>query len=100
MRREMTEEEDSLWPFLKDRGFSAQVPLFMTRYNKGIVADFYHLRLKLRIEVDGPQHKRSADQREDRKLLADLGLTTLRFTNKQVRSRLPWVLETLSELLD
>ena len=96
----MTEEEEILWPFLKDRDFQAQVPLFMTRYNKGIIADFYHSGLKLRIEVDGPQHKKTADTREDRKLLTDLGLTTVRFTNKQIQKRLAWVRETLSKLLD
>lgn len=100
MRVNMTPEEESIWPFLKDRGFEAQVPLFSPRYRLGVVTDFYHRERKVRVEVDGPQHRPMADQRQDRKLKADLEVLTVRFTNQQVREKLPWVLETLSKLLD
>lgn len=100
MRYNMTSEEETIFQWLKDRGFEAQVPLFSPRYRLGIVADFYNRKRNIRIEIDGPQHQTTPDQRQDRKLKTDLGVTTLRFTNQQIREELPLVLETLTKLLD
>lgn len=102
MRRNMTPEEEIIWPWLRDRGVEAQTPLFSPRYNLGVVTDFYHREKRLRIEIDGPQHRKkaTAEAREDRKLKTDLEVMTLRFTNQQVREELEWIKTTLSKLLD
>jgi very-short-patch-repair endonuclease len=54
------------------------------------------------VEVDGPSHtgrKLEKDEIRDQQL-ASLGLTTLRFTDRQVKKELPRVLETIKKAKD
>lgn len=100
MRRDPTPEEEVIWQLVKDKGwgFELQVPVWSTRYNKGWILDLYSPLKQTNIEIDGPQHRKSADQRRDRKLQADLGVATIRFTNREVNRKLPKVIEMLEKL--
>lgn len=102
MRREMTPEEETIWGLLRNHGWQAQaqVPMELPKYNKAVILDFYHPGLRVALEIDGPQHRKTRDSRRDRKLMASMGIPTLRFSNRQVRTKFEWVRETLWKLLD
>ena len=84
LRREMTDEEKHLWyDFLK------QLPININRQKVigNYIVDFYCAEAKVVIELDGEQHYskegREKDEKRD-KNLQSLGLTVLRYTNRQV----------------
>jgi len=57
LRKESTEAEQRLWRLLRDRRLSAhkfrrQVPL------AGYILDFYCVKAKLAVEIDGSQHEK------------------------------------------
>lgn len=84
LRREMTDEERRLWyDFLKKLPVTVHRQKTMGKY----IADFYIASAKLVIELDGAQHyeeeAREYDAERDR-YMRSLGLTVLRYTNKDV----------------
>ena len=87
-----------LWERLRRRQmhgyqFNRQKPL-----DKYIV-DFYYRKLDLVIEVDGASHQEGQAHRadEDREnALRAMGLSVLRFSEKEVRYQMPDVLERIS----
>jgi very-short-patch-repair endonuclease len=98
LRNNMTPAEELLWEYLKDNQwqlkFRRQHPILF------YVADFYCHALKLVIELDGSIHddqfvKAYDDAREVE--LKSLGLTILRFTNKEVFSNIEYVLNEIEK---
>lgn len=49
-----------------------------------MIVDFWFKLKALVIEIDGPEHDKARDQRRDLFLLSH-GLTTIRFTNQQIK---------------
>jgi very-short-patch-repair endonuclease len=64
--------------------------------------DFYCPEAKLVVEIDGGQHYSEEGMLKDRlrdNHLADLGLTVLRFSSREVMKNLDGVLESIYERL-
>jgi very-short-patch-repair endonuclease len=92
LRREMTDEEDSLWQRLRMNrlnGLHFRRQQVIGRF----IVDFYCDSAGLVVEVDGPvlEAQSEADAERDATLSAH-GLRVLRITNDEVRSDLPGVL--------
>ncbi len=84
LRREMTCQEKHLWyDFLR----SYPIKIYKQRIIGNYIADFYCASAKLIIELDGSQHFTEdgikSDQVRD-KFMNDLGLTVIRFTNRDI----------------
>ena len=84
LRKDMTREERHLWyDFLK--------PLPMMVHRQKVIGtyivDFYIADAKLVVELDGSQHYEPDGKMEDQQrdaYLRDLGLTVLRYSNREV----------------
>jgi len=96
-RKAMTAEEEALWSCLKNRRlggakFRRQHPI------ADFIADFYCEAHALVIEVDGGYHNRKAQQEYDEGRtyeLSKLNLKVIRFTNREVRENLRFVLDEI-----
>ena len=96
MRREPTQVEDHLWPYLEPLGFIRQFPLSGSTKNLGgwnYILDFFHDGLNLCVEVDGSVHmfRKGRDRRRDTRL-ATIGIVTLRFRNREVLTNIAGVI--------
>ena len=85
LRRNMTKEEKHLWyDFLK------KLPCTVNRQKNigSYIVDFYVSEHRIVIELDGRQHReeehRERDEERDETLYR-LGITVLRYTNKQIK---------------
>jgi leucyl-tRNA synthetase len=93
MRKEPTEAESILWNAIRNRQieykFRRQHPV------AGFIADFACLEVWLLVEVDGGYHTTEEQNQYDKErneYLKDLGYTTIRFTNDEVKNDLQNVL--------
>ncbi len=102
LRREPTPAERQLWKGLRNAidlpktHFRRQVPL------GPYVVDFCCLRHRVIVEVDGAVHQTAEAQMHDRLRDAYLrgeGFSVLRFSNEEVLSRLPIVIDRLKAVL-
>ncbi|WP_342241365.1 endonuclease domain-containing protein [Inquilinus sp. OTU3971] len=99
LRQSQTEAERLLWRQLRgkrvgDLRFRRQYPL------GNFIVDFVCLAARLVIEVDGPSHDLTVDADERRtRWLESQGFRVLRFTNDQVRYRLPDVVDAIAAAL-
>jgi len=90
LRKQMTHAEKLLWNKLKNN----QVLGFKFRRQHPIdifIADFYCHKAKLIIEVDGEIHNSKHNKESDKGRtieLEELGLTVIRFTNKEVEDNI------------
>jgi len=99
LRKNSTPEEKLLWNEIKGgkvsgRHFRRQHPL-----NRFIV-DFYCHSCRLVIELDGDIHLTSKQKERDEgkdAFMLELGLTVLRFSNKEVNNELKKVLRVIKE---
>ena len=70
------------------REWGASIMLFNRQVLKcGYILDFYFLRARLAVEVDGPYHSSPKQRRYDKRrdaVLAKADIKTLRFTNDEV----------------
>ncbi len=96
LRANMTEEENVLWEFLKQKPkgfkFRRQHPFHV------YVLDFYCHKAKLSIEVDGKFHDHPDQKRLDDRRTDDLqkrGITEIRFSNEEIRANLDKVLSII-----
>ena len=97
LRNHLTEAEQILWEYLKDRKmegvrFRRQHPVFK------FVADFYAHQLKLVIELDGEHHAQDAQKFYDldrTEIFSDYQITVIRFSNYEVYYHLDLVLECI-----
>jgi very-short-patch-repair endonuclease len=100
LRNTTTDAEKVLWSRLRRKQihglmFSRQKPL------AGYIADFYCMKAKLVIELDGSQHFEMQNQLYDMertRVLEALGLHVLRFDNRQVMTELDAVVEVIAEV--
>jgi very-short-patch-repair endonuclease len=99
LRRNLTEPERKLWyeclRHLPER-FTRQKPL------GDYVVDFYCSRARLVIEVDGDSHYLPDAQPYDAqrtRILGELGIRVLRFTNREVMEAFDGVCETILQTL-
>lgn len=101
MRQNPTPAEDALWAQLRRR----QIGAFHFRRQHPIdrfIVDFYCAKARLVIEVDGNVHDQPGYDEHDSQRqahLESLGLRVLRFTNDDVMTELPRVLEIIAESL-
>ena len=97
LRSHLTEAEQILWEYLKDRKmegirFRRQHPLFK------FVADFYAHQLKLVIELDGDHHAQGVQKFYDldrTEILSEYRITVIRFSNYEVLYHLDLVLDCI-----
>ena len=86
LRKNMTPEEKHLWyDFLK------QLPLTVKRQHNidNYIVDFYIASKNIVIEIDGIQHNTAEHKESDRRrdeILADWGLTVLRYSNNSINT--------------
>ncbi len=100
-RRAPTVSEALLWEFLRDEKldglrFRRQHPVQFTRF----IADFCCVALKLIVEIDGGYHNEPEQAERDRvreMLITESGYTFVRFSDRQVLSTMPEVLELIRE---
>ena len=87
LRKKQTWAKKLMWSWLRDRRFSAYK--FRRNHPCGIYyLDFYCMEASLSIELDGGQHgfpKQQTHDAEPTKHLASIGITELRFWNRQLR---------------
>lgn len=99
MRIHKTKPERVLWSRLKNGQLGARFT--SQKIILGFIADFYCAAAKLVIEVDGPCHsaRRAYDAQRDMIMKVKRGITTMRFSDKEVYNNLPAVVALISERL-
>jgi len=101
LRENMTASETLLWERIKDRQLGCK---FRKQHPIGnYIADFYCHEHKLIIELDGGYHNKNEQQFFDEKRTKDLegvGLTVIRFLNKEVEQKMDRVVEEIIEVLE
>jgi very-short-patch-repair endonuclease len=101
LRKNSTQSEIKLWKALKGKqlngfDFHRQKPLL------DYIVDFYCAELSLVIELDGYSHHLEEIQQKDllkQKLLEEVGLTVLRFTDSEVMNNLESVMRVLERFV-
>src|SRR3954470_15962716 len=98
LRARPTPEESYLWSFLQHRQLSGRK--FRRQHSVGpYILDFYCPSEKLAVELDGSTHDHGSGQlydgRRDR-FMQRLGIRTLRFQNRDVRTNVEGVLSVIS----
>jgi len=97
LRKNMTDAERLLWPKLRGKQleglqFNRQKPI------GNYIVDFYCLKAKLVIEVDGSQHYSNDGKQKDRirdEYMVQHGLKVLRFSDRDVLKNIDGVVETI-----
>ena len=98
-RKEPTESENRIWQVLFrnrkiNEKFTRQKPLGR------FILDFYCSKLNLAIEIDGASHNKKKDNDFERdKFLYQIGITTIRFTNKQILNNPEYIKSILHPFL-
>jgi very-short-patch-repair endonuclease len=95
LRATMTDAEKILWNKLRKRQLNGKYFRRQHPYNIYIL-DFYCFEANLVIEVDGEIHlKRRIYDAERTKFLKSSGAQVLRFTNKDIETKLDWVINRI-----
>ncbi len=101
LRSNMTDAERKLWQRLRAKQLRG-VQFYRQKPVGACIVDFFAPRVGLVIEVDGGQHfddqGRATDAQRDGQL-ARLGLSVLRFNNRQVLHELEAVVERIDQVL-
>ncbi|MBR5524203.1 MAG: DUF559 domain-containing protein [Clostridia bacterium] len=99
LRKEMTAEEKKLWyQFLKKVPYTFHRQKVISSY----IVDFYCAKAMLVIELDGTQHYEEKVQTKDTErdaCLRSLGLTVLRYSNRQINQEFSRVSEDILRYL-
>ena len=99
LRNEMTAEEKQLWyQFLKKLPFTVHRQKVIGNF----IADFYCAKAALVIELDGTQHFETDGQKADVERDAyfrSLGITVLRYSNRQINQEFSRVCEDILQHL-
>ena len=99
LRKRMPPAEVILWLKLRSKGLNGCQ--FRRQYSIGsYIVDFYCPQIKLVIEVDGDSHFVDGADSYDRNrqaIIESLGISFLRFTNRDVYERLEGVINTILE---
>lgn len=99
LRSNMTEAERLLWSRLRRKQLHG-IQFYRQKPIGNFIVDFYAPTVCLIIEVDGSQHLEMEHQMRDEardEYLAELGLTVLRFDNRQVLCETDAVVEQISQ---
>ncbi len=100
LRRQMTPPERRLWSALRGEQLGVK---FRKQHPIGpYIADFYSWEAGMVVEVDGDGHYTASGQAYDSErdaYLRSLGLTVLRFTNRDVTSNLSGVVDTIAQTI-
>ena len=97
LRKNITESEDNLWKYLRNRNFMGlkfrrQVPF--GRY----IIDFYCKEKNLAIEIDGNYHKKIKKYDKNREgILKSTKMKILRFSNTDVQNNINVTLKAIEE---
>jgi very-short-patch-repair endonuclease len=97
LRKTMTDAEVVLWSKLRMKQLKG-FQFFRQKPIGGYIADFFCMKAKLVIEIDGGQHfsEDTADYDRTRdERLKNLGLKVLRFTNTDVLKNIDGVVEII-----
>jgi very-short-patch-repair endonuclease len=101
LRKNMTKAECLLWQYLRKRRLCAHK--FRRQHALGYyILDFYCHELKLVIELDGNQHLEENQREYDMQrsvVLANLGISVLRFRNYQVLNNIEAVLKIIESYI-
>jgi very-short-patch-repair endonuclease len=98
LRSEMTPAEKVLWQELRTNKLGSHFR--RQQVIEGFIVDFYCHSAGLVIELDGDIHREQKEYDAERdKVLADMGLHVIRFSNDDVLLNMPRVLSQISELL-
>ena len=99
LRKEMTRHERHLWyDFLRQY----PVKIYRQRVISGFIADFYCASAKLIIELDGGQHftpEILAYDQERTKIMNQLDIKVVRFTNHQIDTEFNAVCAEINRLI-
>ena len=99
LRKTMTDEERKLWyECLKELPWRFHRQKVISRF----VVDFYCAEKKTAIEVDGSQHYEEANEIKDNErtlFLQGLGVTVLRYTNREIKDNFRGVCDDIYEKL-
>jgi very-short-patch-repair endonuclease len=101
LRRQQTEAEQVLWGRVRRKQIGG-VPFYRQKPIGPYIVDFYAPAARLVIEVDGSQHLEPEHAAQDAArdaYLAALGLTVLRFDNRQVLSETQAVVEAIGRVI-
>ncbi|MGM9511955.1 endonuclease domain-containing protein [Larkinella sp. GY13] len=101
LRRMLTPAEKIVWKALRANQlegfrFKSQHPL------SHFIADFYSHKARLVVEIDGGIHQEREQMEYDKgrtRLMEELGITVLRFSNEDVFHHLPSVLDRIRSFL-
>ncbi len=97
LRKNMTKEEKRLWyDFLKLQPFTIHRQKVIGNY----IVDFYCASAKLIIELDGAQHYEEKALKKDKErdqYLNGLGLSVLRYSNKDINENFEGVCADISK---
>ncbi|MBD5584753.1 MAG: endonuclease domain-containing protein [Clostridia bacterium] len=100
LRKQMTREEKHLWyDFLKE----LPVTVYRQKILGDYIVDFYCASAKLVIEIDGSQHYEEDNELRDLQrdnYLNSLGLTVLRYSNRDVNERFKDVCNDICKYLN
>lgn len=98
LRKSQTRHERKLWAAVRRSGLGSNFN--RQRVLRGYIADFYCPAARLVVEIDGDSHanRRAYDARRD-EILGRLGILTLRFTNQQIDSDFPLVINKLKAVI-
>ena len=101
LRKESTLSEVLLWKQLRNKSagleFHRQVPI------DNYIVDFYCHEIRLAIEIDGGSHNDEQVSNNDQlrqQRLEDLGITFIRFNDKDVKKDMPNVLRALEGIIE
>lgn len=100
LRNKSTPQEIYLWVKIKNSQLGAK---FRRQHSiGGYIIDFYCPNKKLAIEVDGSQHFTKENIEYDKTrddYLKEIGINTLRFTNKEINTEIESVLEKIKSYI-
>ena len=100
LRKEMTPAERCLWNRIRANRLGGW-HFRRQQIINGFIVDFYCHKAELVIEVDGPIHrKQKVEDAEREKMLSDIGLHILRFTNHAVMNNLEHVVKSILDFLE
>jgi very-short-patch-repair endonuclease len=97
LRRDMTDAEMLLWSELRGKQLNG-FQFYRQKIIDNYIVDFYCPKSKLVIEVDGGQHYSAEGREKDRErddYMRGMGITVLRFSDREALGQIDAVLEKI-----
>ena len=102
LRKSMTDAERRLWTRIRSKQLR-NLQFYRQKIIGEYIVDFYCPKVNLIIELDGGQHYTEEGRQKDKfrdEFLAGLGLQVIRFSDRDVLTRIDSVLEKIWSCLD